>query len=86
MPHGPAQGVDFLHQVPLGQAPHRRVAGHGRHRVQVEAEQQDLESHAGGRQGPFAAGVPGPYHNQVKFCGINSHGGHFTVELPMIFV
>ncbi len=84
--HDPPQGIDFLHQMPLSQASYRWVAGHGRHGVQVEVEKEDLETHAGGGQGAFATGVPGPHDNEVIFSGINSHGGYLGVELPAIIV
>ena len=45
--HHPAQGVDLLHHVALGQAPHRGIARHLGYGVQVEIEEQYLQTHAG---------------------------------------
>ena len=74
IPHDAPQGVDFLDQVPFGQAAHRRVARHGRHGVQVEVQKEDFQPHADRSQGAFAAGVSGAHHDQVKFSGIKGHG------------
>jgi hypothetical protein len=75
VPHDAPQGVDLFHQVAFGQAPHRGVAGHLGHGVQVEIEEQHLEPHAGRGQGPFAAGVAGPDDDQIIFFRIKGHGG-----------
>ena len=77
MAHHAPQGVDFLHQVALGQPAHRRVAGHLGHGVQVEVEEQYLQPHPGRRQRAFAPGVAGADDYQIIFFRIKGHGGNF---------
>ena len=82
-PHGPAQGVDLFDHVALGQAAHRRVAGHLGHGVEIEVEEEHLEAHAGRGQGPFAAGVARPDDDQIVFFRIKGHVGNFGLELRL---
>ena len=57
--HLAPQRVNFIHQVPLGRAADRGIAGHVCHRVQRQGEQHRVHPHAGGGQSGLNSGVPG---------------------------
>ena len=63
--HFPAQGVHLPHQMPLGGAADGRVAGHQRHRVQVDGQTQGAVSHPGESQRCLATRVPRSQHDGV---------------------
>ena len=65
--HLPAQGIDLLHEVPLGKAADRGVAGHERDAVQVHGQHQRGAAHAGGGKRSFAPGMAGADHDDVVF-------------------
>jgi hypothetical protein len=71
--HDAAQGVDLFDQVAFGEASHRRVAGHVGHSVQIYIKYQDFQTHSGGRQGAFAAGMPGSHHDEIIGFRIEGH-------------
>jgi hypothetical protein len=66
-PHLPAQGVEFLDELALGEAADRGVAGHQRNGVEVYVEQERLTTHPRRREGRFAARVPAPDDDDVIF-------------------
>ena len=57
--HDAAQGVDLTDEMAFGQAPDGRIAGHLGDRIERDRHQAGLESHSRGREGRFAARVPG---------------------------
>ncbi len=61
--HDPAQGVDLLHQVTLGDAADGRVAGHLGHGLQVHGQQQGVGAQARRGAGRLDAGMPRPHHH-----------------------
>jgi hypothetical protein len=63
--HFAAQGIYFAHQVTLGKATDRRVAGHLSDGIQVERQQQGTTPHAGGRQGSLASGMTSTDHDDI---------------------
>ena len=64
--HLAAEGVDLAHQMALGEAADRRVAGHAGHRPPVERHNGGGASHARRGQRGFAAGVPGADDHDVE--------------------
>jgi len=71
--HLPAQRIDLLHQVALGQPPDGRVAAHGGDVVQVDGQEQGRMPHPRGGQGRLASRVAGPDHDDI-ICLVKS--GH----------
>ncbi len=72
--HKATQGVDLFDQVAFGQPPYGGVAGHVGNGVQIQIKNQDLQTHTGGRQSAFTAGVPGSHHNEIIGFRIECHG------------
>ena len=68
--HFPAQGVDLLDQVALGQAADGRVAGHGADGVGVDDADERPAAHARRGQGRLAAGVAGADYGNVKISHV----------------
>ena len=68
--HLPAEGVDLLDQMPLGQAADGRVAAHGADGVNVDHQHRGAASHPGCRQSGFAAGMAGADHDNVVLRGV----------------
>ena len=66
-PHLPAQGVEFLDELALGEAADRGVAGHQRNGVEVDVEQERLTTHPRRREGRFAARMAPPDDDDVIF-------------------
>ncbi len=63
--HLAAQGVDLADQVPLCRAPDGGIAGHERHAVHVEGEQERPVPHAGAGERRLAARVPRAHHDDL---------------------
>ena len=74
--HLAAEGVDLPHQVALGQAADRRVAGHGADGVGVDDGDKGAAAHPGGGQGRFAAGMAGADHGNIILI---HGGGHYIL-------
>jgi hypothetical protein len=68
--HFPAQGINFLNQMPLGKAANGRVAGHGTNGVCIYNTDQSFAAHPGCCQGCLATGVACSYYCYIKI----SHG------------
>ena len=68
--HDAAEGVDFAHQVSLGNAADGRIAGHLRDQIDVEREQRGAQPHARGSHGGFAAGMAGADNDYVVLFGV----------------
>jgi len=67
--HDAAQGVHFAHQVSLGNAADRGIAGHLRDQIHVEREQRGAKPQARRRYRGLAAGVAGADNDYVVlFC------------------
>src|SRR5262249_43777574 len=69
-----AHGIDFAHQVPLGNSSYRRIARHLRDQVDVERKQSGLQPQAGRGHGGLAAGVSGADHHHIVLFGKLQHG------------
>ena len=67
--HDAAQGVDFAHQVALGDSADRGIAGHLRDQVKIQREQCRAQAHARTRHGRFAACVAGADDDQIVLFG-----------------
>ena len=64
--HGPAQGVDLAHDLPLGHAPDGRVAAHLGDGIEIAGQQRGRCPHARRRQRRLAPGMPGADHHDVE--------------------
>ena len=64
--HHAAEGVDFVHQVPLGGAADRRIARHAPDRRRLAGDQTNRTAHARRRQRRFDAGVTAAYDNEIE--------------------
>ena len=71
--HGPAQRINFPHDLPLGNPADRRITGHLRHRIQTLGKQERFGPGFGGNQGGLAPGVPAPYHYYIILRITNKH-------------
>ena len=65
--HLPAQGVDLLDELALGQTADRRVAGHQGNGIEVDVEQERFAPHPRRREGRLAARMPSPDDNDIIF-------------------
>ena len=65
--HLTAQGVQLSDQMALAGAADGRVAGHVAHGVQVDGENNGLQTHPGRCQGRLDACVPRAYDGYIKF-------------------
>ena len=68
--HGPAEGVDFPHQVALADATDGRVAAHLAQSLDIVRQQHGVHAHAGGRQSRFGAGVAATNHQNAESLGV----------------
>jgi hypothetical protein len=66
VPDFTAEGVEFLHQVALGQATHSRVARHVANPVTTQGEEQRRRSHACGGERSFTTSMPTANYNDVE--------------------
>jgi hypothetical protein len=64
--HDAAQGVNFAHQVPLGDPTHSGIAGHLRDEIDVQREKGGLQAHAGSSHRGLTSSVTGADHNDVE--------------------
>jgi hypothetical protein len=69
--HGSTQRIDLAHQVPLGRAADRGVAGHQRHVLRVHRQHQRARTDACRCQRRLAAGVPRANNDDV--VSLHSH-------------
>ena len=67
--HDAAEGVDFAHEMALGDAADGRIAGHLGDALKRERDQSDAAAHARGGHGSFAAGVARAYDEDVELVG-----------------
>ena len=63
--HEAVKRVDLTYQMPLAEAPDRRIARHRPDGVEAMGHQRGRRAHAGGRGRGFAAGVPAADHDHV---------------------
>ena len=63
--HHAAERIDLANQVPLGDSPHRRIAGHLRNQVQIHGDHGRAQPHARTGARRLAAGMPGTHHHHV---------------------
>ena len=63
--HLAAQGVDFLDELSLGEAPDGRVARHEGEGIEIDVEQECVAPHARGGQRCLAPGMAGADHDDV---------------------
>ena len=68
--HAAAEGVDFAHQMPLGQTADGGIAGKMTDAVHVAGDDEHVVAQTGERHGRFTAGVSGPDDD----AGIMCHG------------
>jgi hypothetical protein len=73
--HDSAQGINFTHQMSLGNAAYRRVAGHLGDKIGIQGKQGGLQAHAGCSHGGFATGVAGTHHNYIELFAEARHQG-----------
>ncbi len=78
--HDAAEGVDFAHEMALGDAANGGVAGHLRDEVEVEREESGAQAHARGGHGGFAASVSGAYDDYVVLFG-EGHCSYFSFSV-----
>jgi hypothetical protein len=71
--HGPAEGIDFLDQMPFADAADAGVATHLPQRLDVVGQQQGTAAHAGAGQRRFGAGMAAADDDDIEFLGIK-HG------------
>ena len=64
-PHQAIEGIDLAHEVALGEAPNRRVAGHLADGRGVVGDQQCGGAEPGGGRCRLAARVAAPYDDDI---------------------
>ena len=67
--HDAAEGIHFAHEVALGNAANRGIAGHLRDQVEVERDERRAQTHARSGHGGFAAGVTRA-HDAISYCSV----------------
>ena len=75
--HDPTQSVDLAHDVALGQAADRRIAGHLGDGVEVLRQNGGLAAEPGRRQGRLHPGMAGAADDDIVVLGVGVQaGGH----------
>ncbi len=64
--HQPAEGVDLADHLALGDAAHGGVATHPADGSPLHRDQDGRQTHPRRRGSRFGAGVPAPYHNDLR--------------------
>jgi hypothetical protein len=67
--HFPAEGIDLLDELPLGEAADGRIAGHQGNGIEVDIEEQCLAAHAGRRQSTFTARMAAADNYNIVIIG-----------------
>jgi hypothetical protein len=65
--HDAAQGVNFAHQVPLGDPTHSGIAGHLRDEIEIDRVKRGPQAHPRRSHGGLAAGVSRADYDYVVF-------------------
>ena len=71
--HLPTQGIDLLDQLPFGQPPDGRVAGHEADGVDVDGEQEGVTSEPGCGQGRLTTRMPSAHDDYIVLFWVDNH-------------
>ena len=74
-PHGAAEGVYLLHQVPLANSAYGGVAGHLPQGVHAVGQQQNARAQPGARQGRLGPGMTAANDDDLVFLPMVAHTG-----------
>jgi len=67
--HGPAQGIDFTHDLSFGHSADGRITAHQGNRIQIAGQEGRFRPAARGRQGGLDPGVAATNHHNIKIVG-----------------
>jgi hypothetical protein len=71
--HLPAQGIDLLDQLSLGQSSDSRVAGHEANSIDVDGEQEGSTPEPGSGKGRLTTSMPSPHDYYIVLFGVDNH-------------
>jgi hypothetical protein len=80
--HQSTQSIDFPHDMPLGNAPDRRITAHLPNGIKIGCQQSRLGTYSSGSHRRFGAGVSCSNDKNVKLILNPTHKP--TVSLPRI--